>query len=128
MKRAASRNEQGRAFHCADLHVGMEGGHGSRVQLVFDPSVDGEPVAIGGLHAICDGLSISAVAYDRMVPPKTFKEYRTWLAKQVRKKTIDYTRSEPCPRDEVTLVSGEAGPDRTRPTWRSATSPTLSSR
>ena len=30
----------------------------------------------------------AAVAYDRMVPAKTFKEYRTWLAKQVE--TINY--------------------------------------
>ncbi len=40
----------------------------------------------------------AAVAYDRMVPPKTFKEYRTWLAKQVE--TINYA-IKGLPRDRI---------------------------
>ena len=40
----------------------------------------------------------AAVAYDRMVPPRTFKEYRTWLAKQVE--TINYA-IKGLPRDRI---------------------------
>ena len=40
----------------------------------------------------------AAVAYDRMVPPHTFKEYRTWLAKQVE--TINYA-IKGLPRDRI---------------------------
>ena len=64
----------------------------------------------------------AAVSYDRMVPPKSLKDYRSWLAKQVE---IVITPSRVCRAKKSAITSaGAAGRDRIPPTSRSRTSPT----
>src|ERR1700704_425559 len=63
----------------------------------------------------------AAVSYDRMVPPKSLKEYRTWLARQVE--IINHAIKDCRARKSDTTSAGEAGRDRTRPTFRSRISP-----